>query len=898
MRHCMAFIYRFSTCAALVTVAYMSLQTKARADSFDWRSVNGQNWNTSVKSQFGGTCWDYSACGALEAKYMLTRGDLSYQPNVSEQQICWETNPDMGNTNGGLGAGVLTYFTSHGVVSEAECPYQPSSPDVGIAPYWDLSTGWESRVWKSVSNSNYLTTDTNAMKSYLKTTGPLVVGCWASHDLYTSVADLKANYRAPDASGLDQEVALVGYYDDDTVPSHGYWVVKNSWDTGAADKGYFYIPYGNLEIHNDISAITGPVYYTGAMVAAVWKGGTSVWSSGGNNWSGVDQSNNSIPTYAWENKESSATFNAPGASIDVSGTVIAHGLTISSGATGYAFNGGALTITGGGITAHESVAINAPVTIGAPQTWTVDSGKDLSVGAIHTIISNLTVNTAGSVSINGPIDGGGVLNTNGATPGSITFSGSGTASFLGSGSVAVSIANSLTGGFYVSTANGLIKTWSGAISGSGGPICKLDTGTLVFPNSNSYSSATYISGGVLQADSGVGLPTASFLRLDGGVLQSNSSNPVTFTRGYGTSGSNKFQWSTAGGGFSAGAGSLTINIGGNTTPSSLTWSNTTGNYIVGTLKFGSTTSGNVTTFRNPINLNGADRTINVDDNPATAADFTVMSGIISNGTGTARLIKTGDGLLVLNGINTYNGGTSVNGGVLSAPNPSALGVMGRQINVASGATLQVGSSLNLANSAVLTNNGTFKGPLSIAGSAKAQGGGVYDAVTVASSGVFSPGNGVGAATTASGSWKNGGKYLFEINSASGDSGTNWDCWHVTDGLSIDTSLSKFTFAVSSLDSSNQPGLMANFDRTASYSWPVLTTGGGISGFNANAIQLDTSLLQNSLAGGRLYLSEGLGTGGNATTLYLNYSPVPEPSTIALLVVGLLGLLAYAGQRRS
>ena len=61
------------------------------------------------------------------------------------------------------------------------------------------------------------------------------------------MASLKANYRGPE-SGLDHEVVLVGYYDDAAVPTGGYWVIKNSWGSGSGDHGYYYIPYGNIEI--------------------------------------------------------------------------------------------------------------------------------------------------------------------------------------------------------------------------------------------------------------------------------------------------------------------------------------------------------------------------------------------------------------------------------------------------------------------------------------------------------------------------------------------------------------------------------------------------------------------------------------------------------------------------
>ena len=75
------------------------------------KASTGQNWNSTVESQFGGTCWDFSACGSIEAKYILTRNDPNFNPDVSEQQVCWETNPDMGSTGGGWGTAVLDYFT-------------------------------------------------------------------------------------------------------------------------------------------------------------------------------------------------------------------------------------------------------------------------------------------------------------------------------------------------------------------------------------------------------------------------------------------------------------------------------------------------------------------------------------------------------------------------------------------------------------------------------------------------------------------------------------------------------------------------------------------------------------------------------------------------------------------
>jgi hypothetical protein len=78
----------FSCSFAFIVTGILGATLVVRADSFDWQNVGGQNWNSAIESQFGGTSWDFSSCATLEAKYMISRNDCSFVPNVSEQQVC------------------------------------------------------------------------------------------------------------------------------------------------------------------------------------------------------------------------------------------------------------------------------------------------------------------------------------------------------------------------------------------------------------------------------------------------------------------------------------------------------------------------------------------------------------------------------------------------------------------------------------------------------------------------------------------------------------------------------------------------------------------------------------------------------------------------------------------
>ena len=220
---------------------------------------------------------------------------------------------------------------------------------------------------------------------------------------------------------------------------------------------------------------TGPwdatgVDHTGTDATNTWKGPTSgMWdttSGSSGNWS----NNGTGQAFTWVNQELQAVFDNTGnnRSITLGGTVIAHGLTFNTGATGYSFTGGSLTVTVGGIAANENVTINSHVYIGGPQSWTVASGKTLTVnGPLHTVISDLTINGSGNTIISGPIDGGGYINIyGGAKPGGLIQAGSGSLTLAGSAFNFTGDITANSGNLVFSPPSGTSVSYSGGLFGS------------------------------------------------------------------------------------------------------------------------------------------------------------------------------------------------------------------------------------------------------------------------------------------------------------------------------------------------------------------------------------------------------------------------------------------------
>ena len=642
----------------------LGLLASAGAEEFNWNNIGGQNFLTGIRNQgSAGTCWAFAAVGALEARYKITRNDPLYNPNFSEQHLV--NDGVAGGVNGGGAYSSLGRFEAIGCLRESECPYTAEPPPTG----WVPPTGWESRVCKITSRTSSLVDNTDALKASLKQYGPLCVSMYASTEFYTPGGSIP-----PIVDGTNHAVVVIGFKDDASVPQGGYWIIKNSW----GGSSYYYIPYGSIEYHGGNSAIDGAAYFTGPLANATWAGGAGTWKEGqSTSWTA------SGAAYSWENIESQALFSSLGGAVTLDGRVIAHGLTFATGATGYAFSGGALTITAGGIDAQESVAISAPVTIGGPQTWTTAAGHTLSVsGAVHTVISALTIDGDGTTELSGAIDYGGALPTLRGAGAGLFKKGSGTLRFaageqfadpipltVDSGAVALNGNNQsigalagsggtivLGGATLTVNADDGTSTHAGVITGNG-TVVKAGKGTLTLSGTNTFTGNPRVAAGALRADYGTGWPTGTCLELHGGVLESASA----VTRSLGTGGGEVDM--RQGGGFSASTANVSVNLGNQATPSGVAWN--TGYFVADgrPLVFGSTTAEKTVTLRNPIALGAVDREIVVNDNAASTTDIAVLEGVVSGGGG---IVKRGAGVLALTAANSYSGPTTLREGVLRA----------------------------------------------------------------------------------------------------------------------------------------------------------------------------------------------------------------------------------------
>jgi len=193
--------------------------------SIDWRNKGAVS---SVQDQGQcGSCWAFSATGAIEGAWAISKGQLI---NLSDQQLVDCANGrEYGShgCNGGQMDGGFKYVIENGQCTETSYSYssgvtksagscQKCSPVVHISSCSDVKPNDQISLKAAVAQqpvSVAIEADTRYFQSY-------------SGGVLTSSSC---------GTNLDHGVLVVGY---GTENGQDYWLVKNSWSESWGDKGY------------------------------------------------------------------------------------------------------------------------------------------------------------------------------------------------------------------------------------------------------------------------------------------------------------------------------------------------------------------------------------------------------------------------------------------------------------------------------------------------------------------------------------------------------------------------------------------------------------------------------------------------------------------------------------
>jgi fibronectin-binding autotransporter adhesin len=630
-------------------------------------------------------------------------------------------------------------------------------------------------------------------------------------------------------------------------------------------------------------------------------------------------------TYSGSTQVEAGTLLADNPSGSATGT---GNISISSGATvevGNADTNGAV--------AAASILDNGSLEFARTDNITV--GSDVSgTGSVFVQELGGTVTLTGPNTYSGPTQINGSILADGATdafsPNSSVQFGSGSMLAVGhnetvgdlennggTGAVTLAPGTVLT----IGVGNAALAPFTGIISGAGGLAINTGSNSQGLGGASMYGGVTTMnSGEIFVSSSTVGAPGSitsgpigtNTLVFAGNGEMSSIINPVTLANaislgGYNLDNDDATTNLTLTGLITGAGGSITWCTNNNL---ALINSNTfTGGVDMreGTLLLGSDTaagsgqitldsgtiidafgSGNARSIPNPIYVSNTTTQIGMgNDNNLT------FTGIISgSGTSVVTIDNGPSGSVALSGTNTISNTTFNvnNGGTVFASNNSAFGDSTNPVIIQSGSTLNVLGGVTISDPITVgAGANTFAGSGTITNNNAALP--ITNYVILSPS--ASPGGGPGNLTFSAPLIFVGGAIHFQLYDATGSPGTGWGEVSVTGSGDLDftgATTNSITFNVVSVNSSGNSASTLNFNPATSYSW-TFATAPAIVSFSAADFNIITTGFNNSTAGGGFSVSQ---VGNN---LELNFTPVPEPSTWALMGAGTLALGFVALRRR-